>query len=127
MFKLAIIQGKGRGLLATQTIASGTVIERAPAVRLPASERDLIERSKLFPYVFADPGSFGSGNHEVLVAFGHLTFCNHAEQPNAVVQWEADDVGHWARLEALRDISAGDEISLFYTNISEYSATDLYI
>jgi len=127
MFRLAIIEGKGRGLLASQAIASGTIIERAPAVRLPASDRDLIERSRLFPYIFADPASFGSGQHDILLAFGHLTFCNHAEQPNATVRWEEDAVGPWARLEAVRDILAGSEISLFYTNISEYSAGDLFI
>lgn len=127
MFRLVIVAGKGRGLVASRAIVAGTIIERAPAVRLPASDRELIERSALFPYIFADPAGFGSGRHDILVAFGHVTFCNHAEQPTATVRWEEDEVGLWASLEAVRDLVPGEEISLFYTNISEYSAADLFI
>lgn len=127
MFRLAQVAGKGRGLLATRPIPAGSCIELAPAVRLGEKDRALIDQTGLFPYSFADPAGFGSGRHGCLIAFGHLTFCNHSEQPNAVIRWDEDDVGSWARLEALRDIAEGEEITLFYTNISEYLTTDLFI
>ena len=66
-------------------------------------------------------------HHECFIAFGGLTFCNHAVQPNAVVRWLTDEVGLWASLEALCDIAPDEEITLFYTNISEYSADDFSI
>jgi hypothetical protein len=131
MFRLAKIPGKGRGLLASATIAAGSVIERAPAVRLAAEDRALVDRTALFAYTFVDPEAFSSGGpaagHECLLAFGSLTFCNHSAQPNAVVRWTSDDVGIWASLEALRTIAPDEEITLYYTNISEYSAGDLFI
>ena len=127
MFRLAQIAEKGRGLLAVRPIPAGSSIELAPAVRLAAKDRELIDRTGLFAYSFADPATFGSGEHGCLIAFGQLTFCNHSEHPNAVIRWEEDAVGLWARLEALSDIAEGEEITLFYTNISEYLTTDLFI
>src|SRR3546814_21012597 len=81
-----------------------------------------VDGTALFPYTFADPVSFGrteAAAHAAFIAFGSLTFCNHAEKPNAAVRWETDATGPWAVLEALRDIAAGEEITLFYTNIAE--------
>ncbi len=137
MFRLAKITGKGRGLLASEAIAAGTVIERAPVVRLGPADRSLVDRTALFAYTFVDPEAFAAGTgadepapaggHDCLLAFGNLTFCNHSEQPNAVVRWTADDIGLWASLEALRSIEGGEEITLYYTNISEYTAADFFI
>jgi len=131
MFRLAKIPGKGRGLLASTAIAAGSVIERAPVVRLAAADRALVDRTALFAYTFVDPEAFSGGGsaagHDCLLAFGNLTFCNHSEQPNAAVRWTSDDVGIWASLEALRSIAPDEEITLYYTNISEYSAADLFI
>ena len=127
MVRLALVPGKGRGLVACEAIAAGSRIERAPAVRLAAADRAVIDRTALFAYTFVEPDRFGSGNHGCLLAFGQLTFCNHSEHPNAGIRWSEDDIGLWAELEALRSIAAGEEITLFYTNISEYSAGDLFI
>lgn len=127
MIRLSKVSGKGRGLLAARPIPAGSCLERAPAVRLSAADRALLDRSGLFAYYFADPETFGDGGHGALIAFGQLTFCNHAAHPNATVRWEEDEIGLWARLEALRDIGEGEEITLYYTNISEYSQNDLFI
>lgn len=127
MFRLAKIAGKGRGLLASRMIGAGTLIERAPAVRLPAADRAALDRTVLFPYCFADPATYGpdhGGPHDGFIAFGALTFCNHAENPNAAVRWQSDPLGLWAELTALRDIAEGHEITLFYTNIGEYAQED---
>ena len=130
MVRLSQVAGKGRGLLATRAIPPGTCIELAPGVRIAARDRELIDRTGLFAYSFADPETFGRGDHGghgCLFAFGLLTFCNHSEHPNAAVAWIEDEVGLWARLEAVLPIAENEEITLFYTNISEYSATDLFI
>ncbi|HMA14400.1 MAG TPA: SET domain-containing protein-lysine N-methyltransferase [Kiloniellaceae bacterium] len=132
MFRLAKIAGKGRGLLAARPIGAGTVIERAPAVRLSPADRAALDRTALFPYCFADPASYrpedgardDRAGHDGLLAFGALTFCNHAANPNAAVRWESDSLGLWAELTALRDIAEGQEITLFYTNIDEYADED---
>jgi uncharacterized protein len=128
MFRLEKVAGKGRGLVASRTIPAGTLVERAPAVRLPAGDRALIEQSALFPHTFADPASYATQeDYGLLVVFGQLTFCNHSESPNAAVRWEDDEIATWAMLEATRDIASGSEITLYYTNIDQYSAADLFI
>lgn len=131
MFRLARIAGKGRGLVARGRIGAGTIIERAPAVRLSAADRRLVDRTALFPYCFADPEGFAGAAagqagdaHDGFFAFGSLTFCNHAADPNAAVRWQSDEIGFWALLEARRDIAGGEEITLFYTNIADYAAAD---
>jgi len=129
MFRLARIAGKGRGLLASRRIGAGTLIERAPAVRLSAADRAILDRTALFPYCFADPATYGqdgSGSHDGFIAFGALTFCNHSANPSAAVMWQADPLGLWAELAALRDIAAGEEITLFYTNIHDYADEDFH-
>ena len=127
MFRLAMVPGKGRGLLASQVIDAGACIERVPAVRLSAADRASIDRTALFPYTFVEPETFGQGRHGCLLAFGSLTFCNHSESPNAAVYWREADGGLWAELEALREIAPDEEITLSYTNISEYSAGNQFI
>lgn len=125
MFRLGKIAGKGRGLLASRAIGAGTLIERAPAVRLSAADRAVLDGTGLFPYYFADPAGYeGRGAHDGLIAFGALTFCNHSANPNAAVRWTSDPLGLWAELAALRDIAEGHEITLFYTNIGEYADED---
>lgn len=126
--RLALLPDKGRGLVAVRPLAAGTCLERAPALRLSAADRRLLDETAFFAYYFADPRQFaGADSHDALVAFGILTFCNHAERPNATVRWEEDETGLWAVLEAAADIAAGQEITLFYTNIAQYSAGDLFI
>lgn len=127
MLRLALVPGKGRGLLAEAAIPPGTCIERAPAVRLSAEDRAAIHRTGLFPYTFVDPDGFDSGAHGCMLVFGRLTFCNHSAYPNAAVRWISDDEGLWAELESSRFIAAGEEVTLFYTNISEYSSGDPFI
>ena len=58
MLQVDQIPGKGRGLRASQAIPAGTCIERAPAVRLPASERAQLDQTGVFPYYFADPAGY---------------------------------------------------------------------
>ncbi len=103
-------------------------MERAPGLRLPGDQRHLIDRTALFPYYFADPSTFAvQETYDCLLAFGCLTCCNHADDPNAAVSWKEDGIGLWAELHALRDIAAAEEVTLRYTNIAEYRAADLII
>ncbi len=127
MVRIGAVPGKGRGVLASGPIAKGTLIERAAAVRLPATERPLLDQTGVFAYYFADPAAFGKGDsHDCFLAFGALTFCNHAAEPNAAVSWEEDEVGLWALLHAVADIGEAEEVTLFYTNIDEYGSAEVF-
>ena len=132
MLRVDQIPGKGRGLRADRAIPADTEMERAPAIRLPAGQRALLDQTGIFPYYFADPAAYGGEDAgkegaDCLFAFGRLTFCNHAAEPNAAVTWIEDSLGFWAVLTAIRDIAANEEITLFYTNIADYKSGDLFI
>ncbi|NIA67382.1 SET domain-containing protein [Pelagibius litoralis] len=128
MLKIEAIPGKGRGVRASRAIAAGTLIERAPAIRLPAAERPLIDQTTVFVYYFADPVTYREGaDYDCLLAFGLSTFCNHAAQPNAVVSWEEDPLGLWALLTAIDDIAEEDEVTVFYTNVDQYKPDSFFV
>ena len=128
MLRFDYIPGKGRGIRANRPVTAGTLLEKAAAVRLPADQRVLLDRTGVFAYYFADPATFGNSDDvDCLLAFGMLTFCNHAEEPNAEVSWFEDTMGFWARLDAIKDIAKDEEVTLFYTNLSDYQAGDHFV
>jgi len=123
MLKVKKFKGKGRGIVAIKSISKGTLIESAPASAFPAEERKVIDKTEISKYYFVKPTEYESANEDVkgYLVFGLSSLCNHAEHPNAKVEWRKDDVGLWADLIALQDILADEEVTVFYTNIDEYS------
>lgn len=61
------------------------------------------------------------------LVFGLASFCNHAEKPNASVKWVENEIGLWSHLIAQKDIKEGEEVTLFYTNIDEYSEAEKFV
>lgn len=105
------IPGKGRGLVAGESIASNAVIDRCPTIHLSAADCELMERSAVGDYYFAHPEDAEAG----MVVLGLTSLCNHSEMPNAELRWRLEDgVGWVAELFALRAIAAGEEITRRY-------------
>lgn len=102
----------GRGLFAVAPIADGDLIDRACAVEIHSDQtRDLDMMQPLGDYYFANPKNDNAG----LMAFGLMSLCNHADDPNADIQWRKDQKLGWiADLVALRTINAGEEITYRY-------------
>ena len=122
MLEIKLIPDKGRGAVATEFIQEGTLIEKAPVASFPPDQRKLIDETEIGPYYFVRPTEYDSQDSRVkgYIVFGLSSFCNHSEQPNANIEWSKDRVGLWAKLTALHDIQAGEEVTIFYTNIDEY-------
>ncbi len=122
MIEVRHIPQKGRGLIAVQPIYAGTLIEVAPVASFRAEERAIIDKTSVFPYYFIQPSEYGhsqeSRGHFV---FGVVSLCNHADEPNACVKWVENEVGLWTHLVALKDIEPGEEVTMYYTNVDEYS------
>ena len=115
------IAGKGRGLVATQAIASNTVIEIAPVASFPATERVSIDATHIAKYYFVNSEAYQYGkNVDEYLVFGLASLCNHANTPNAKIDWVINEISLWAHLTSIRDIAAGEEVTLYYTNINEY-------
>ena len=97
-------RGKGRGVFARRAIPEGEVIETCPVLVLPTgSVGDFSEG--VGPYVF----EWGEGKLGLALGFGSLY--NHSYGPNA----RYEDIGGRSKLfVALRDIRAGEEITVNY-------------
>jgi SET domain-containing protein len=97
------VKGKGRGVFARRTIRAGEEIERVPVLVLPWTENEW--ESGLASYFFA----WGQGT--VALALGYGSLYNHSYQPNA----RYDDLSPRVKVfTALRDIFAGEEITVNY-------------
>lgn len=125
MMEVQMIPGKGRGTIATEAIAQGTVIEIAAVGAFPAEQRETIDQTAIFEYYFVRPPEYGQGKYVPgYVVFGMSSLSNHTEHPNARVEWVEDEVGLWAHLVAIKDIARGEEVTVFYTNIDEYDTSE---
>jgi SET domain-containing protein len=100
------IRGKGRGVFARRPIEKGEIIERVPVLVLPAGQvGEEPERHPLADYVFE------WGTRTVALALGYGSLYNHSYEPNA----RYEDLGGRTKLfVALRDIAAGEEITVNY-------------
>ena len=111
--KLAIvrIEGKGRGVVAMQRIAGGAVIETAPVVPYRTKcKRDEMPDSSLPPELADLPHDWDE-EHGCLV-FGAMQFTNHSDAPNS--SFARDIEALTMTFTALRDIEAGEEITIDY-------------
>lgn len=99
----------GRGLFTTADVDAGEVLETVPLLVLDEHDTATVTGTVVGRYVVA------WGEHLTAVAFGFLSLCNHADDPNAELQ-TADDlpIGPVASLVALRPIAADEEITIDY-------------
>ena len=130
MIAAKIIAGKGRGVVATVDIPEGAMIEVASTALIPAEQIPVINDSALFKYYFVRPGDYQPVETGSLdkakpvpgyIVFGLVSLCNHSPEPNAHIKWSEDAVGVWSSLIAKRNIAKHEEVTLFYTNIEEYT------
>ena len=102
-----------RGVFARRTFHPGDVIEIAPVILIPNTQRALIRQTVLENYVF----DWGGGSTAVALGYGSLY--NHAYDPNAHYCQDIDR--KTLEFSAIRDIAAGDEITVNYNGSSESS------
>ena len=105
------IPGKGRGVIATEAIAQGECVERSPVLPIAM---ETSEQPGLSDYAFAwgeDVPGFAPGQ-ECAIGLGYLGLYNHSKPSNVRL------VRHYAEremsIEALRDIEAGEELTIDY-------------
>jgi SET domain-containing protein len=96
----------GRGIFATDAIAAGDIIEVCPVIRIPAGQRDLIDKTLLFEYYFDWDGDAG-------LALGLGSLYNHSGTPNA--EYLKDAAMDLVTVRAIAAISPGDEITFAYS------------
>jgi SET domain-containing protein len=103
------VRGKGRGVFARRPIEADEVIETCPVLVLPAGS---VEDSSagIGGYVF----EWGHG--KLALALGYGSLYNHSYRPNARY---TDLAGRTKLFTAIRDIAAGEEITVNYNGEPE--------
>ncbi|MDY7003709.1 MAG: SET domain-containing protein-lysine N-methyltransferase [Cyanobacteriota bacterium] len=128
MIEVKKIPNKGRGIIATQHIPKGKLLEVAPVEVFQFEQKQSINETEVFKYYFVKPSEYSkSKDVKRYLIFGLASLCNHAEEPNARVEWVENEIGLWSHLIAQRDIEVGEEVTLFYTNIDEYSEANKFV
>ena len=99
----------GRGVFASVAIDAGAVVEICPVIVVPADELDALEETSLRDhwYGWGDDG-------DAAVAMGHGSFYNHADEPNCTYEVH-DGLDDALVVRTLRDVAAGEELTIDYT------------
>lgn len=98
----------GRGIFATRDILSGELIEAAPVIVLPSEQIQHLAATVLDNYCFR----WGEELEQVAIHLGLCSLCNHSYEPNA--RFELRHARLMIEFVALRDITAGEEITINY-------------
>ena len=113
MLEVRRTSAKGLGVFAREKFARGEIIEAVPVIVIPADEWPHVEPTVLALYIF----NFGPQDEHAAIALGYGSLYNHSYTPNAkyVKSWEEKLI----RFIALRDIEAGEEITVNYNGSPE--------
>ena len=99
---------RGRGVFATEDIKKGTVIEISPVIVLTAAERNIIEKTIMFDYIF----EWGKNKKRACVALGYVSLYNHEYASNC--DYDMDYKNRTMTITTVKDIKKGDELSVNY-------------
>lgn len=99
---------RGRAVFTSKKIKKGTVIEIAPMIVFGESDRNLINDTYLYEYYF----EWGKSGRKGALALGFGSLYNHSYSPNA--RYIPDFDLNVLEFEAIRDIKAGEEITVNY-------------
>src|SRR5258706_5803176 len=99
---------RGRGVFATDNIKKGTVLEIAPVIVLTATERKIVEKTKLFDYIF----EWGKHKKMACVALGYISLYNHEYESNC--EYEMNFEERTMTIKTVRAIKKGEELSVNY-------------
>src|SRR6478609_7073114 len=99
---------RGRGVFSSKSIPSNTIIEISPVLVVSASERTIIEKTKLFSYIF----EWGKTRKQGCLALGYVSLYNHAYKSNC--DYEMDFEHRLVTIRTLRKIKRGEELFINY-------------
>lgn len=98
----------GRGVFALRPFREGELIEAAPVIAMPQSERKYVKKTKLVEYFF----NWGEKKKDPAICLGYGSLYNHSYSPNAKFTNNLDK--NTIDFYALRAIQIGEEITINY-------------
>jgi SET domain-containing protein len=105
---IAPSDNRGRGVFASEPIAPGTVVEISPVLVLGAEDRQKVEATILYDYIF----EWGNDSKGACVALGYLSLYNHSYNANCVYEMDYD--ADTMRIITVKPITAGEELFINY-------------
>jgi|SRR5215831_12256589 len=99
---------KGRGVFTTKDIPVNTVIEISPVIILNSKERALVEKTKLYNYIF----EWGTSKKMACIALGYVSLYNH--DYNANCDYEMDFKHRLITIRTVKEIKKGEELYVNY-------------
>lgn len=101
---------KGRGMFCHEIIAADTVIEVSPVIVMPGRDREHLDKTLLHDYIFEWTPE---GREKMCcMALGNIPIYNHSYTSNC--EYFMDYEEHTMMIKAVRDIPAGEEITINY-------------
>lgn len=100
-----------RGVVATELIKPGEIIEEAPVIIIPKNEYDLIEKTVISDYYYEWEGYVSA------LALGLGSLYNHSFDPNAVYERDMDRI--LIVYKAIKEIKPGEEITINYNGVPD--------
>ena len=115
--RVASLCGRGRGIVADQPIRQGDIVERAPVLIIPESDRAAVDASSLGNHIFMwEHGTTGediySQKGRAALVLGFASLVNHSDDPNCRFIRHIEALA--LDLIALRDVEAGEELTFDY-------------
>jgi SET domain-containing protein len=105
---IAETANRGRGVFTAEALHAGDVIEVCPVIIIPKRELPIIHKTVLHDYYFL----WGENLDDCAIALGYGSLYNHELHPNANFILDLENLT--IDIEAIRDIEAGEEITLNY-------------
>lgn len=99
---------KGRGVYTTKTIPANTVIEISPVIVINAKDRSMIEKTKLYNYIF----EWGSTKKMGCLALGYVSLYNHDYGANC--DYEMDFEHQLITIRTVKKVEKGKELFVNY-------------
>ena len=102
------ILGKGRGVFTEAAIAKETIIEIAPVIVMPKTDRVHLDQTLLHDYIF----EWGPKLDQCVMALGWIPIYNHSYASNCEYFMDFDNNTMWVK--TVRSIEAGEEVTINY-------------
>jgi len=120
--KIVEIAGKGRGVVATQKINKGEIIETCPIIEISKKEADFIQKegnNVILNYYYL----YQEDLQRCCIMLGWGSIYNHSLTPNADIDYPDEKSEKYLQFKALKDIDVGEEIEFNYefdNNVSDF-------
>ena len=97
---------KGWGIFTRKKIKAETIVEISPVVVMTAKEKIILEKTKLYNYIFDWDNGF------CCMALGNIPIYNHASPSNC--EYFQDYENGTIYIKTMRDIKANEELTINY-------------